>query len=297
MIYNFLHEYRLSHLVSKKILTENFLPFKLFYGLFKKLNWSKKIKKTGVSYTVILRNGIGLMNFISDYETWFDFLLPKLLTSPSGVFIDVGANTGQTLLKVVPFFKVVKYYAIEPNYACVEYLDLLCKVNAFNSVKTLNYALSDVDGETELLLRYEDDILATTSPSFRKYTNYSSKIKVPMTRGDLLLAKENIAEIAVIKIDVEGSESKVIAGLLSSIRLYQPYIICEILPLVSKSDDVVKFRRSSAQDLFSMLFDLEYIIYNIKERKTIITIDKLSTSLESCNYLFVPRHKQTVITG
>ncbi|POY36312.1 hypothetical protein C3K47_11210 [Solitalea longa] len=289
MIYSFFHKFRFSHFLGRNLLTESFLPFKFLYGLFKKINYSKTITKNGVSFTVLLKNGIGTMNFIDDYEKWFDEIIPKVLSSPNSVFIDIGANVGQTLLKTLPYYPEVKYYAIEPNKSCVDYLESLCKVNNFKRVKIINYALSDVVGETELLMRYQDDLLATTTPSFRKYTKYSSKVVVPTTTGDHLIAKENLKEISLIKIDVEGGEYKVLAGLVDSIRIYQPYIICEILPLASKAEDVKNFRILSAQKIFEILSDLDYSVYNIANKRTIQQVEELSLSLESCNYLFIPK--------
>jgi FkbM family methyltransferase len=288
MIYSLFHRIKLSHYLGRYFLTEEFFPFRLLYGIFRKISWTKKVRRNGAEFKILLKDGMGLMNFIPDYETWLDLLIPKLLDKQNGIFIDVGSNTGQTLLKVVPRFPDIGYYAIEPNVNCVRHLNSLCELNSFTSVRILNYALTDSAGETDLLMRYRDDILATTSPSFRKFTRYSSTMKVPTTTGDSIVEEENIKKISVIKIDVEGGEAKVISGFVESIRLFQPYIICEILPLISKDADVSKFRVLSAQQILTTLSDLNYIIYNIGEKKKIYTIEEISSSLESSNYLFIP---------
>ncbi len=295
-MYNRLHKFKISHILSRNFLTDSFLPFRLSYKLFKKLNWSKKVHRNGASFTILIKDGMGVMNFISKYETWLDDILPKLIEKEDGVFFDIGANTGQTMIKVLPRFPSIHYLAVEPNEHCVNYLKALCEANQFNSVKIFECALSNFLGEAELLSRYQDDILATTSHSFRKFTKYSTRKTVPQTTGDALIAKENIKEISVIKIDVEGGEANVIDGLVYTIKTFQPYIICEITPMVSKDSGVATFRTNSANQLINSLHRLNYIIVNIVTGMRISGIEDLSTTLESCNYVCVPENKAHLVS-
>jgi len=293
-MYNAIHKVKLTHFLGRNLLTENFLPFKVFYSLFKRLNWSKQVQRNGNSFTLLIKDGMGVMNFISEYEIWLDEILPKLIDKEGAVFIDVGANTGQTLLKVLPKFPGIKYFAIEPNANCVRYLQALIEVNNFSSVKILEYALSDTEGKGELLLRYQDDILATTSHSFRKFTKYSSKQPIRTISGDSLLKEENLCEVTVIKLDIEGGEAKAIDGLLGTIKTFRPYIICEIAPLPTEDKGVTLFRTNSANQILSRLSDLGYLALNITTRNQINCVEDLSSSLESCNYIFIPKEKKTI---
>jgi FkbM family methyltransferase len=294
-MYNTLHKFKISHVIDRNIITEKFLPFKLFYKLFKKLNCSRKVNRNGASFTILIKRGMGIMNFISNYETWLDEILPMLIEKEDAVFFDIGANTGQTMIKVLPHFPKVRYYAFEPNGSCVDYLQSLCALNHFSTVKIFDYALSDTEGEVELLMRYQDDMLATTSPKFRKFTKYATKKKVRMTTGDALVSKESLAEISIIKIDVEGGEAKVIEGLLKTIKSFQPLILCEILPIISEDKGVTEYRKFSASQMLSRMYDLNYSILNIATGNLIKGIKDLSSSLESCNYLFVPKSKNELI--
>lgn len=290
-MYNTIHQFKLSHFLSRNLLTERFLPFRLLYGIFKKVNFSKKVSRNGASFTVLIKNGVGIMNWVSDYEVWLDKLLPKLINKENAVFLDIGANTGQTMLKVLPHFPEVRYFAVEPNAHCVTYLKSLSEVNNFKHVKIFECALSDYNGKAELLTRYQDDILATTTHSFRKFTKYSIKKEVAMISGDALIKAENLMEVSVIKLDIEGGEACAIEGLLNTIRNFQPYIICEILPLPTKDNGVTLFRTKSANKILSMLHDLNYTAINIATGHTINRVEDLSVSLESCNYLFLPKTK------
>lgn len=286
-MYKTIHKFKLTHFLGRNLLTESFLPFRLVYGVFKKLNWSKKVRRNGTEVTVLIKNGMGVMNFAAEYEAWLDEILPKIMKE-DGVFLDIGANTGQTMLKVLPRFPKVQYFAFEPNANCVNYLHALCAANNFNTVKILEYAVSDADGEAELLTRYQDDILATTTHSFRKFTKYSMKHTVRMTTGDALVAAENITNVSVIKMDIEGGEAKAIDGLMQTIKNFQPYIICEIAPLPTEDSGVTAFRTQSAAQILSRLTDLNYLALNLVTRQIVTHTDELSPSLESCNYLFFP---------
>lgn len=292
-MYNTLHKIKISHILSRNFLTDDFMPFRVFYSLFKKLNFSKKVKRNGQYFTVLIKDGMGVMNFISKYEMWLDELLIELIDKEDAVFFDVGANTGQTLLKVMTKFPRVRYFGVEPNENCIKYLKALIEVNNFNTVKIFEYALSDDSGEAELLTRYQDDVLATTSHSFRKFTKYANKLKVSNITGDELIKQQGLDEVAVIKLDIEGGEAKAIDGLLNTIKTFRPYIICEIAPLPTEDKGVTIFRTESANHILSTLASLNYIVMNITTKELVNRVENLSTSLESCNYIFIPEEKKT----
>lgn len=284
---------KISHVIGRNVLSESFLPFRLIYKLVRKVNFTWTVNRNGSRFKILIKDGMGIMNFVSDYEPWLDEILPKLLDKRDAVFLDIGANTGQTMIKILPRFPEVRYLGVEPNEYCVKYLQALSKVNKFKSVKILAYALSDATGEVELLTRYQDDILATTTHSFRKFTKYAIKKQVRMISGDALIEQENIKELSLIKIDIEGGESKAIQGLLNTIRKFQPYIICEILPLSTEDKDVTVFRTIAANKILSHMCDLNYIVLNIFTGNPINQVEELSDSHDSCNYLFVPNSKLT----
>ncbi len=290
-MYSTLHRYKIFHILGRNLLTERFLPFKWLYKLFQKVSWSTTISRNGISYKVFIKGGVGTMNFVPDFEPWMDTVLPKLLGKKDDVFFDVGANIGQTMIKVLSRFPDTQYFAVEPNDHCVKYIKELAELNNFKSVTTLEYALSDFIGETNLLLRYRDDLLATTTTSFRKFTKYAIEKTVKVTRGDVLISTAKLDKISIIKMDVEGGEPKVLEGLLESIRAFQPYIISEILPLNTENDGVTEFRKSSARQMLSRLKEEDYTVFNLITSHKVGEIDDLSISLESCNYIFVPQMK------
>jgi len=284
MIYNTLHKFRLFHVLGRVIFTERFVPFKTIYWVIQKVSFKKKIRRSGIPITIPVKKGVGLMNLISRYEPWMDEILPKILNRQDGIFIDVGANIGQTILKVLPTYKNLNYFAIEPNVHCSEYLHDLAKANGFENLTIHKCALSNRSGETMLLTRFKDDILATTSPSFRKFTKYSSGMTVPLETGDALFSAVQ-EKIEVIKIDVEGGEALVLEGFSNTIKQHQPKILIEILPLHSVDKLVKEFRLKNAHKIILFFKELNYKLINIKLKHTIQEIEDLSDSLESCNYI------------
>ena len=63
-------------------------------------------------------------------EPWMKDLLNKIHSiSKIKNFHDVGANLGQTLIKVKTIDSDINYHAFEPNYLCSNYLSKLIKIN------------------------------------------------------------------------------------------------------------------------------------------------------------------------
>lgn len=291
MFYSALHRLQISHWVSKKLLTDKFSVFRLLYRLLSKLNFQVAIRRNGTRQRVPILEGMGFTNLLPDYERWLDRLLPEIIQTDSPVILDVGANTGQTLLKVKSVFPLSHYLGVEPNIYCVKYLEKLIEVNGFEKTTIFPNALSDAVEEMTLQIRYKDDLLATTTPEFRKFTRYDRSLPVRAMTGDEILAKNGIQSIDLLKVDVEGGENKVLKGLEKSIMAHRPYILCEILPLQSKSEEVAAFRRGAAESILNLCRQLNYNIFNVATGLPVSKIIQLSDSLENSNYLFVPTEK------
>ena len=77
-------------------------------------------------------------------------ILEKLLPERKGLFLDVGANIGQTLLKLKSIEPDVLYYGFEVNPACLFYLNELIKANKFTGTSIIPVGLSDRTGLASL---------------------------------------------------------------------------------------------------------------------------------------------------
>lgn len=288
MLYSLLHRIKLSHWLGKRILTDRFIPFRLFYRLLALFRFDVSVRRNGKKMKIPIRNGVGYMNLLPDYEKWLDLQLKRLIQENEPTILDIGANVGQTLLKAKSLFPACSYHAVEPNPCCIDYLEHLCQTNQFVGVYLHALALSNEAGNVPLQIRFKDDILATTTPTFRIYTRYDRTIQVPTTTGDELIQGQNIARIDLIKIDVEGGENKVLAGLRKSIGRFRPLILCEILPLHSKSEEVTSFRTKGARQIFTLCKEFNYEIINLASSRKVDKTSQLSSSLEESNYLLIP---------
>lgn len=238
-------------------------------------------------------NGIGLSNFVLKTD-WLDSLINQMIKTDNFAFIDVGANIGQTLLRVKTLRPKIKYIGFEPNSDCISYIKQLIISNSLLNCNIYNCALFSKINFCVLEKSRIDDVRASIITSFRP---------------DFFLFKDNVIAIdydsffldqnaSIIKIDAEGSELDVISGMKKSIIKYQPIIVCEVLD--SHHPSVFNFVQSRATVLSNMLIALNYSIIQletcIKEHR-ITSFKKINTiqieqwttkSLELNDYLFYP---------
>lgn len=199
--------------------------------------------------------------YLDFHEPWMLETLDRLLKFRTGTFLDVGANVGQTLIKVKALDPERVYVGIEPNPVCVCYLEMLIKANQFRRCDIIPAALST---ERSILpLQIFDDSLTDASASvvggFREG-------KVLRTRPVLTCTYAEIADalhldnLGVIKIDVEGAEWEVIQSLENILLKARPPIVIEILPVYSSSNQARLTRQRAIEQ---KLRDLRYCLYRI----------------------------------
>ena len=148
-------------------------------------------------------------------------------------FLDIGANTGPyTLLActVNPQLKAVSY---EPVPRVYDHLQANLRANGFGArCQAHQMAVSDEVGSTRFHVPH------TAMPSsaslaldgFRDIRG--SLIEVPMTTVDADIARQGDDSLPVdlIKIDVEGFEDRVLAGMSQVLSEHRPVIVCECNP-------------------------------------------------------------------
>ena len=260
-------------------------------GLFKKLNFIFNISLAGQSVLIPAIHGFGFNYLFKDKEPWFNDVL-LLLGDGKDTVVDVGVNTGQSLLKFLYQGKYNSYIGFEPNPGCCYYLNELISVNNIAGASVCNIALSDRTDVLTLNLNEDNwDSSASIIPGFRKNKNKGKSINVATFRGDEVIPKViNSQKVSLIKIDVEGAELEVLKGLQNTITKYQPFIICEILPAYD-SDNTERINRQNK--LVGLLNQLDYKIYRIlKDKKKRFTefvrIDSIEihNRIEWCDYLF-----------
>ncbi len=155
------------------------------------------------------------------YETTECDLMRRFLR-PGQVVVDVGANVGY----LARFFAssvgpAGQVFAFEPNPLIFGLLQK--NVTKFTVVSPYDVALSSSAGESELFLAGSDFSVASLTRDYpATHVVYQddgklNSIKVKLVIGDEFLHDLGVARLDVLKIDVEGWELNVLAGLEQTI--------------------------------------------------------------------------------
>lgn len=133
------------------------------------------------------------------------------------VFIDVGAHIGDSSL-VLSEFTLNDVYAFEPSVKNYKQLKKTIKMNSAKKIIPVNKALGDKAGFVSF--SENDDCSHIVDDG-------SDNIKVEVTTIDNFCMEHRLA-VGLIKMDVEGFESKVISGAINVIKKYKPALLISI---------------------------------------------------------------------
>lgn len=139
-------------------------------------------------------------------------LLMEIASRTDRAVLDIGANIG---CHTVPLARIADVYAYEPNKVS---FDRLCANLALNqvNVNVRQLALSDVSGFGTMA---DDDV---KNPG-------KARLIAGTDTAVSALDEEQLPPIGLIKMDVEGHETKVLAGAVRTLSRDKPVIVCEIL--------------------------------------------------------------------
>jgi FkbM family methyltransferase len=156
---------------------------------------------------------------------------------PGDVFVDVGANAGiMTILAAARVGAAGRVYAFEPNPAVVAELERHISVNGFGDrVRTLRFALSNADGRAALhvtpVMSGLSSIAAEAAPAASALRASGQAIDVETRRFDGWMRAAGLDRVDVMKIDVEGAEELVLAGMTDALTSgVIRRLVCELRP-------------------------------------------------------------------
>lgn len=200
-------------------------------------------------------------SFSRDYKNWLDDLIQVLLGQKKGAFIDIGARSGQNLLKLANFQSDRYYIGFEPQVKRVLKIEELIKHKKLERHFIYPLGLGDKTGFNHS--DYEPK-------SLNKGWNSNSIPKSSIClKGDDIIPSFSLENICIIKIDVGGREAAAISGLVETIKLYRPCLIFEVVSLYnhqSKSPFLGKeadFRQDQANRITIELARLNYTVFQI----------------------------------
>jgi FkbM family methyltransferase len=143
---------------------------------------------------------------------YFDLAERELLQSrmrPDLVFIDVGANVGGYSLFVAACAGGgARILAIEPQPEIFERLVYNIRQNPFASIKAIDCAVADIDGEITLFV--DSFNRGETSMRIVNSDSVGAQIRVPAKALKNIVADEGFERIDAMKLDVEGAEDLIL---------------------------------------------------------------------------------------
>ena len=147
------------------------------------------------------------------------------LAGPEAVFLDIGANVGQHSLFMAGH--VAQVHAFEPWTVAREAIARKIQLNHLDNVTVHGVGLSDHFHEE---MYFAPTLSNGGTGSFVATHNLSNREtgRLPLVPGDAYLAEHGIDRVDVIKLDAEGFEPLVLAGLTQTLRRCRPIVAFEL---------------------------------------------------------------------
>jgi len=193
--------------------------------------------------------------FTGDYRDIANGMLIEKLLSQGDTYVDIGANNGIFSLwasRVVG--SAGRVISFEPNPSVFKILSFMTIINKTSNITLHNVGLSD---EPAILTLHGADEHTGTF-SFRPMPEATVNIDVPVERGDAVLTDLPDTGRILIKIDTEGWEHHVLAGLGQLVHLPNVDLSVEI------TDAWLRFTGTTAADLFEQMEAAGFDAYHIE---------------------------------
>lgn len=139
-------------------------------------------------------------------DRFFNEVFSDNIYNLSLTVVDVGALAGEFSFWIAPFAKQV--YAIEPNSSHFKELESNISDFGFKNVIPYNIGLSDNDGEDSL------NLLGRGAGDLAKHQGSGNDREVVIIKTlPTFMTENSIDHIDIFKIDIEGGEENVFAGM------------------------------------------------------------------------------------
>ena len=276
------------------------------------LPFSVPVKRLGLSMKIPLGgSGVNLNDTLSHFKwagSWKANVFERLVQGNRPVFVDIGANIGQTLLEIFATHPDARYVGFEPILACAAYLTKVIEANEWESATILASALGADEGVIALYRHSGSitDSCATVLEDLRPGRKLDNNW-IPILRFDTVREKLKLNHIDLVKIDVEGAELNVITGMEDTLNSIRPIVLCEVLFSASAATILTSTRRN--EELMRRLTMSGYKVWqlikseNLKDVQSIRPIAEFPrdywtpANAELCDYLFLPKERDQQLVG
>jgi FkbM family methyltransferase len=231
---------------------------------------------------------------------WKTDAINRILTERPGLFLDIGANVGQTMLDYLSCPLRRGYVGFEPNPRACAIVQTLIRDNKLSDCVAVPVGLAETTGLRTLHSRASHvDGSASIVPGLRPAQERQTEHISCYRADDILPEVLNGSPVSLVKIDVEGAELAVLQGMPELLRT-GPWIICEVLGRdPSSSHDGYRDRISSLAERLSAS---GYSIFRIlKNARSVSGISRAAEfpdvvwsqdNRDDFDYLFLPASDQ-----
>lgn len=187
----------------------------------------------------------------------------RLYLQPGEIFVDIGANIGlHTLIGASAVGKSGKVYAFEPCSLSYGRLVENVNLNRLKNVLSSHLALSDEPGFYSLNVLSEGHLAWNSFAPPRVSVDFYEERVQCITWDYFALKNDLVGRVALIKIDVEGWELRVLRGAQNMLsRIDAPDLLVEF------TDANAEAAGSSCAELFHYLQHLGYSMYAFDTNK------------------------------
>ena len=238
------------------------------------------LKPNNTKMKLFLKDFVQRRIYLTGYHEKDESLALLDLFPAGGVFLDIGANIGT--YSFMFYLKAKHIYAFE---ATKKTLDCLCETIQINKIKNITPIFAAVhctDGETiTIYADFPDNCGGNSMHIGRNIANTVKSITI-----DSWAMNNNITDIAMIKMDIEGNEFNAFKGMKESLLKYRPIIFCELSP------GGIKAAGSNILELFNYVTEDCNYSAKILEKNKYKEIDKkyISEMSHNKNCYFFPKN-------
>ncbi|MNK33139.1 Methyltransferase domain protein [compost metagenome] len=226
----------------------------------------RKVTRNGINYELNIANIVEWHLYFGFRETAKEKLF-RLNSNPVSI-IDVGANIGEVSLGLAYRYPNASVYGFEPHPVTFQKLKNNHSLNQMKNVQLLNLGLGSKKSEVHFEER------AIGNPGMNRVTADPGKSahQIQITTLDSFIAENQVPEVSVIKIDVEGYEHEVLKGAVDLLTHTKPVLFIEL------DDSNLMEQGSNATDFIQFIYSFGYVIEHAETGEIITKNSPLKSS-------------------